>query len=524
MTPYGSDSVIYCFDLMHRGVRCGTSWARFTGVDNEGQFVQCRQEIFDTPELGLSKSRRQSEYAFDSDGVLTSAKLWDQNGNHVAYAFTPEQMRVGGQSRRLNKPLTFVVEQNMMAFSVAQLESSLRASRHISDAFVPESGNILPYEVSMLDGQMCTNLGEIFVWDASGHVEKVRLETSDFEFEKSSHPFPRWSLTGVKSRCTYTPPGHVHVEDVDVPIGDPTGLVRSGTVARPASNAKEFAAAIFIGGTGVYNRHGYTTTIDIGYHQLLDDFASEGVSSLRYERFDPNAANLKEAEGGLGFEDICDHAEQALDWLAEQPWALSLPKIIIGHSLGGLVALELSTRRDDLDAIVLLSVPGRTFREVVQEQQGWFLQNGQNSTETTREIEALNQAIVTALERDEAWTKETVDARILALGRKRKLYGEILDIDPAKLVSKGTCPIILVQGTADVQVGVKDAQRIGRAAQKSRRLHRVHVEKDLDHLLKRNRERGLKALKLYSDRRRRIPIRLIRQIVRSLNGFIKATS
>ncbi|MBF0246929.1 MAG: hypothetical protein HQL36_02485 [Alphaproteobacteria bacterium] len=78
-----------------------------------------------------------------------------------------------------------------------------------------------------------------------------------------------------------------------------------------------------------------------------------------------------------------------------------------------------------------------------------------------------NSTLVSAwsLESGGKWTAETVDARLLPLKRKRKLYGEILDLDPTTLVAQGRCPVLIVQGAADVQVGVKDAKFLTRACQ-----------------------------------------------------------
>lgn len=519
MSEGKSPTTVFCFDLMHRSERCGSSWARVAPVAGGGFLVECRLQIFEAVEIGLLESRRQSEYGFDQDGALISAKLWDQNGNHVASEFMRHRMQVGGRSLELERPITCVLEQNMVALSAILLERAVGDGEASFAALVPEAGTVLPYEITAHDGIWRSNLGETFKLDATGHIQEVRPPASDFHFVRNRRGFPKWSLHGTKTGRDYSPPSHIRSSNVKVSVSPDAGRVRDGTIVRPKTDLAEQAVAVFIGGTGVYDRHGRTAAFDIGYHQLLDDLAAEGMASLRYERFDPDAANLEEAEGKLGFADMRGEADCALNWLAEQPWASNLPKVVIGHSLGGLVALELSVRRNDLDAIVLLASPGRTFREIVQDQQGWLQQELKTGRKTGKDIQDLNRAFIQALESDVAWTTETVGPRILAFARKRKLYGEILDIDPALLMSKGSCPVIIVQGTADVQVGVNDAARLADACKKSGRPYQLMMEDGLDHLLKRNRETGLKVLKAYRDRRRRIPIQFIRKLAQAVTGF-----
>ncbi|MBF0246928.1 MAG: hypothetical protein HQL36_02480 [Alphaproteobacteria bacterium] len=393
-----------CFDLLHQGGRCGVSWARSSNKPGCGVTFDVRQETFDAPAIGLTKTRRASRYDFDNRGVLASAELWDHRGNHVRL----ERGMWQGEAR-------FVLEKNAMALTAALLEGFGYRGDTSLTTLIPETGATLPYTLSAMNGGWRSTLGESLRLDAHGRVQNVAVAGTDFTFTRANRRFPQWDLQDIVPDHVYRPPRHIRTQDVNIPLGPDSAPPRMATIARPKGRAKPSAVAVFIGGTGVCDRHGRTSAFDIGYGQLLDDLAAEGVASVRYERFPANAVNLDEAEGRLGFSELCKDAAAVLDWLSAEPWARGLSKIVIGHSLGRLAALELSRTRDDLAAAVVLSTPGRTFRAVVQAQQGWMLGHMDTSRNTKRELRALTEQAFKLLESGKDWTPETVDARLLPL-------------------------------------------------------------------------------------------------------------
>ncbi|GAB6053011.1 hypothetical protein JCM17960_18310 [Magnetospira thiophila] len=503
-----------CFPLKHLGRDYGASWARIVRSTDGGRIVECRQVMKEIEAIGLRKSRQQSRYVFNSSGALISAEMRDHNGNQISLEISLGKMRTAGRSLPLASPISFVLEANTMALSVALLEENWPGKEPVITALIPATGAVLPYRISKQHNDWTSSLGETFHTDGKGTIRSVTVSASDFVFERSNRAFPKWTLDESRSVISYSPPKGICVEDVSLPLRGCKEKPHEATVSRPNPDRRSFAAGVFVGGTGVYTRHGQTASLDFGYHQLLDDLAAEGLSTLRYERFSPQAMDLEEAESNMGFKEICADAGQALNWLSAQAWAKGKSKIMVGHSFGGLVALEQSANRNDLGAIVLLCSPGRPLRTIVDEQRGWFLQHAETSRNARNEMKALNHEFISALKSNQEWTAETVDPRIFPLKRKRKLYSEILDLDPAALAANGRCPVIIVQGTNDVQVSITDAKLLAESCEKSGRPYQIHLEDGLDHLLRRNTETGLKVLKVYRDRRRRIPIRLIRKIAK----------
>lgn len=493
----------------------------FLGTPGGGSIVECRQVTFDVKSAGLRRERRQSTYAFDRAGHLVSADLGDHLGNRLSILAGDDVVSFDGRNVPLPEPVTLVLERNMVALIAVLLEAAGTGSGGTFHALAPETGTLLPYRIDREDAFLRGSMHDEYHLDDAGRISRIDVAASEFAFVRMARAFPGWSLDGVSADRAYRPPETIRVEDVDLEFGETDPMNRAATLARPLRESETLAGGVFIGGTGVCDRHGRTSGIDIGYHRLLDDLAGLGLASLRYEKFDPSAATLEQAESALDFDRLCRDARQAGAWLRQQEWTETIPRLAVGHSLGGLVALHLAAQESTCpDGVLLLNTPGRPFRRIMAEQQGWALQQVGTSQETEREISALNRAFIAALEREEDWTDVNVDSRFLPLRRRRRLYRQILDLDPAHLVRRGTCPVVIVQGNADVQVSVKDAERLADACRDAGRPHRLLIGDGLDHLLKRNRETGLAALRVYGDRRRRVPMALLRRIVRAIQAVL----
>jgi len=510
-----------CFDLCFRGVRLGSSWARMTRGKAGDRTLECRQQTFDQDDLGFVKGRRQSRYVFDRKGHLRSANIVDDQGNRLEYAIVGAKMIVGDQAKTIAEPFTWVLEQNQVALNALLLEEANPQRSEEFVALVPETGAIFRLPIDPERRGWRSGLGESYCTDSSGRIAIVRPKASDFLFQAARRRFPNWHLDRIETPVGYRPPKGIRIEDRMIRLGTRDSSKRPATLVFPKRPGETIAAGLFIGGSGVYDRHGFTSAFDLGYHQWLDGLATKGIASLRYEKFDPAALSLDDAEGAQGFASLCAEAGQALGILAALSWTGTLPKILIGHSLGGLVALALSARATQKpDAILLLNAPGRPLRHILTRQQGWFLKQTSAGPATRREAARLGRAFIKALESEESWTPKTVEPQIMALKRKRRLYGDLLDLDPARLVREGHCPIIVIQGTADVQVAPADAQRLAQACADAGRPCHVLMADGLDHLFKRNRETGLRALRAYRDRRRRMPMVLIDAIAIALRQAI----
>lgn len=493
------------YDLYFKDTLCGTSWARLEEKPRSKTIViECFQRMNDIEAIGLRKFRKHSVYRLTRDGVFKSARIKDSFGNEVS--FDASDILARGR-------IDLVLERNQTPLLALYLKRFLGTEDGTYQALIPETGQVISYRLTASGRALESSLGERLVLDGNGVIKEVVFKPSEFTVRRCKRPLPRWQPFKKSPGTSYAPPQDLISKDIVL-------LDVEASCVRPRPPSKSFAAGVFIGGTGVYTRHGFTAQFDIGYHQLLDGLAHRGLASVRYEKFDRKAANLAQAEERQDFASLRKGAESWLDWLNDQPWARKLPRIVIGHSLGGLVALSLAARHKDIDAVIIMSTPGQSFRQIITSQRDWFLRHLPFSKRSKAELTRLQERLIATLEEDRPWALAELDPQLQPLKRKLRLYRSVLDLDPLALVSKGTCPLLIVQGGKDVQVEPKDAERLMGAARAAGRPARLILDSELDHLLKKSNAQGIQAISLYGDKRRRVPASLIRLIAQSAQTLL----
>ncbi|HTH17140.1 MAG TPA: alpha/beta fold hydrolase [Magnetospirillum sp.] len=500
------------YDLFFNGKCCGTSWAAMRQCPDGTVKIDCYQRMERVDAIGMPAFKKRSSYRFTSTGGLVCGRMEDSFGGTKEFEIDGETLHVKDREAPLQGRTDLVIEANMAPLTALQLKHFLGNRPGTFRALLPETGALVPYSLELKDGRLVSSMGETIELADDGAISEVTYKVKEFKVVRSRRPLPKWTRNWVTSRPTYVPPADLLLEDHV--LATPDKEVEATSVT-PGTPIKPRAAAVFIGGTGAYSRHGFAGRIDLGYHQLLDDLARYGIASVRYEKFDRRAATLEEAEELLDFTTLGQDAERWLDWLNNQAWAAGLAKILIGHSLGGMVALDIATRRPDLAAVVLLNAPGRSLRAVTEAQHAWLMANLGLSGKSEEEMTALRKTFLAALETDQPWN-DAIDGRLQPFKRKWRLYKSILDIDPAELAKRSSCPVVIVQAGKDIQVAASDAGRLAEAATSPGRRVTLIEPPDLDHLLKRATKEGIAAMTAYADRRRRIPKDLIRRIARSI--------
>lgn len=251
------------------------------------------------------------------------------------------------------------------------------------------------------------------------------------------------------------------------PAGPLAGTLQPGTGKGPA--------VVIIPGSGPTDRDGNSPLgITAGTYRLLAEaLAKRGVTSVRIDKRgmfgsrgaipDPNGATIEgyadDARAWAGL--VAKRAGARCAWL-------------VGHSEGGLVALQAAQSAKGLCGVVLISAPGRPLGEVMR---GQFRANPANAPILGPALKLL----------DEVEAGRTVDPATLPaplptmfpLAVQRYMTG-LFRFDPAKLAATAKVPVVIVQGDADLQVGVEDARRIA-AARPSARLT---IVPGVNHVLK----------------------------------------
>jgi hypothetical protein len=244
-------------------------------------------------------------------------------------------------------------------------------------------------------------------------------------------------------------------------LSDPVGTAVSlptdraplhGTLLAPSDTR---AAALIVAGSGPTDRDGNSPlgVSASSYRLLAEGLAAHGVATVRTDKRGVAAS----AFAGGREEDLrfTDYADDARAWAAETARLTGQPCAwLIGHSEGALVALVAASRDDEaICGLVLLSGAGRPIGAVLREQLAGVPEP------------LLGQALAILAELEAGRPVAEVPPQLAALFRPSVQPYMIswLPLDPAALVAAYDGPVLIGQGTTDIQVGVADAQALAAA-------------------------------------------------------------
>ena len=245
---------------------------------------------------------------------------------------------------------------------------------------------------------------------------------------------------------------------VELTAPGPQGAL-AGTLLDPDSKAP---LVLIIPGSGPTDRDGNSPLGVAGgpYRQLAEALAAKGIATLRIDKrglfgsraavADPNAATT----GG--------YADDVQAW-SKVARARTGRKCVwlLGHSEGGMVALVAAQRSEGLCGVILLSAIGRPMATVLRDQ---FRENPANAS-----ILAAALGAIDSLEAGKRVPAATLPMPLPAIFSDA-IQGYWIDLfshDPAKLIASLKLPVLILQGTRDIQVSVADAEALKRAQPKA---------------------------------------------------------
>lgn len=246
-----------------------------------------------------------------------------------------------------------------------------------------------------------------------------------------------------------TPTGSAVADSVMVPGG-----VLRGTLETPVGPGP-WPVVLLIAGSGPTDRDGNSPLLpgkNNGLRYLAEALAARGIASARYDKRGIAASNgfvLREAD--LRFDDYVNDAAAWIRALKADHRFTSVT--VAGHSEGSLVGM-LATAGAGADAFVSIAGAGRPIAEVLHEQLAHQL-----PPDLLREADT----VMARLGRGEH--DDSVPAKLWIIFRP-SVQGYLISWmkhDPARDVAALTVPVLIAQGTTDIQVDTTDARRLAQA-------------------------------------------------------------
>lgn len=250
-----------------------------------------------------------------------------------------------------------------------------------------------------------------------------------------------WSTPLMAQSIELTAPG---------PKGDLAGTYLSAGDGAPV--------VLIVPGSGPTDRDGNNPSgiKAAPYRLIAEGLAERGISSVRVDKrgMFGSAAAVPDANAVT----IADYAEDVQNWIGAIRDKTGASCVwVLGHSEGALVALKAAQAPEDICGLLMVSGPGRKLGDILRAQ---LRGNPANAPVLP---EAL--AAITTLEAGGTVDAEKLHPALAPLFAPaiQGFLRDLFSYDPAKLIAGVSLPVLILQGDADLQIGVEDARLLAAA-------------------------------------------------------------
>lgn len=275
-----------------------------------------------------------------------------------------------------------------------------------------------------------------------------------------------------------------------------------GTLFKPL-RIKHPAVVLIIAGSGPTDRNGNSRILpgkNNSLLQLADSLAAHGIASLRYDKRGIAKSQLSGfKEENMRFSDGVDDAIAWINWLRDN----GFKKIYIaGHSEGSLVGMAAATK-ENISGFISIAGSGRRIDVVLKEQV--------NAGTGPDSIKQLVGRYLDTLLAGQRIVKPNPLLFSLFRPSVQPYMISWLQYDPAQIIASLKCPVLVLQGTKDLQIKELDAQQLHEAHPGSTLL----IINNMNHVLKEvASDKQADNMKAYSDPVLPVMEALVKAIVR----------
>jgi pimeloyl-ACP methyl ester carboxylesterase len=260
------------------------------------------------------------------------------------------------------------------------------------------------------------------------------------------------------------------VADQPIVLDTPTGKI-AGSLIAPASTGS-VPVALIIAGSGPTDRNGNSSALPGANNSLMllaQALGDAGIASVRYDKRGI-AASLPAgpSEADLRFETYVDDAAGWVAMLRRDPRFSSVT--VIGHSEGSLIGM-LAAKKAGANAFVSLAGVARGAADVLRTQFAGKLPPA---------LAAQNEAALVSLEGGRTTTSAPKELAAMYRDSVQPYLISWFKYVPADRIVALDVPVLIVQGTTDIQVAVSEAE----ALKKARPQAQLLIVPGMNHVLK----------------------------------------
>jgi hypothetical protein len=275
-----------------------------------------------------------------------------------------------------------------------------------------------------------------------------------------------------------------------------------GTLLTPIDVDKP-SLAIIIAGSGPTDRNGNQNFLkNNSLKKLAESISNKGIASFRYDKRIVKQIRKGNVDRDLMFDDFVSDAEDVINYFKEKE---AYSKIyIIGHSQGSLVGMLAA--KDNADGFISLAGAGQNIGDVIVDQV----------TNMAPKLGEEAQKVVDKLKKGETTTEyPQALASVFSIDIQPFMINW-MQYNPTEIISELKIPILIVNGTKDLQVSEEEAQLLKDASEAAE----LKIIENMNHVFFEIKGDDLENSKSYNEAFRLISPELIDSIVE----FIKNNS
>jgi pimeloyl-ACP methyl ester carboxylesterase len=273
-----------------------------------------------------------------------------------------------------------------------------------------------------------------------------------------------------------------------------------GTLLIPEQNEAN-KLAIIIAGSGPTDRNGNQNfLINNSLKKLAEELTNNGIATFRYDKRIVKQIRQGNLDNNIKFDDFINDASDVITHFKTSNQFSEI--FVIGHSQGSLVGMIAS--QDKVNGFISLAGTGQNIGDVIIEQ----------INNTAPMLKEDTEQVVSILKAGKTTNDYPLALSSMFSKDIQPFMISWMAYNPTNIINSLNCPVLIVNGTKDLQVSVKEAELLKRANDNS---NIVIIEK-MNHVLIEIEGDDLENSKSYNESFRKISPTLIENIT----NFIKS--
>lgn len=231
-----------------------------------------------------------------------------------------------------------------------------------------------------------------------------------------------------------------------------TGKIRLPATLSIPSGASRAPAIVLVHGSGPNDRD-ETVGANKPFHDLAQGLAERGIVVLRYEKRSKAVPLSFMGRPFTADDEVVDDALSAVVLLRGVAEVDSNRVVVLGHSLGGMLAPRIGERAVALAGLVILAGATRPLPDMLEEQITYM--RGLPGADTAAYDKAL-AGLAPSLAGVRALTPADSASRKLVFGAPAAYWLDLAAYHPVKVAASLPMPMLILQGGRDYQVTMVD--------------------------------------------------------------------